>query len=137
MNRKQKRKNLVVKLLRKYVKKYNPKKVKLSVIDNDCNGALASYYDRIDNHICINLPTFRDRLLNGFPDDYYIGRNNKLSFVIHNRKLLTHFIILHELGHSIDKVNEFKKDRELFADNFAIAEMKKQKLLNCNTALIK
>lgn len=69
---------------------------------------------------------------------FYI-KNNK-GYIVDikgNRHISIRFIILHELKHSIDRLNNFKgyteinrKNLEIFADNFAIEKLIEFKELN-------
>jgi len=93
----------------------------------------------LEHSLNLNLRGIQNRAIHGFSDSYYIGRRQKLSFVLYNRKLCRNFILLHEISHAYLFRLELKrnKKRDYFnkeknADRLAILLLKKYGQLKTN-----
>ncbi len=78
----------------------------------------------IKSIIVINLKSLENECNNGYKNVYYQGRADNLNFVIHNKKLGLKFVLLHEIRHTRQRIENLqfksKGDREFDSDNFAI-----------------
>jgi len=131
----EKRKKLVHDLIKKNIPSNFNRKLIIKIIDKE---NISSGYSKIKSiidtrtgdiksTIYIDLIALKDRIKSGYSDDYYKGRKNKLNFVLHNKKLALHFVILHELGHIVN--TSFNHNSDVYADDYAISELKNQGLL--------
>ena len=138
-----KQKELITKLFNSYIEKLNIKtlpikiRFKLNGYSSKSKSRFKYNNDKMDfelvNHVIICLNSLKVRVKKGYSSDYYNDRDKKLSFAKGNRHLIIRFILLHELKHSIDYLNDFadykdniisKKEIESKADNFAIEKLK-------------
>ena len=78
--------------------------------------------------IKIDYTQIKRRVKEGYSNDYYLFRSQKLNPIIKNNKHnAIRFILLHELKHAIDYQVYKIKQAEVRADNFAIKKLKEVK----------
>jgi len=131
----EKRKKLIYDLIKKNIPSDFNRKLTIKIIDKDDTSRgfsrIKSCFNpktgKTKSNIYIDLIALKDRIKSGYSDDYYKGRKNKLNFVLHNKKLALHFVILHELGHIVN--TSFNHNSDVYADDYAISELKNQGLL--------
>jgi len=102
------------------------------------NSSYALSFSDVNTHeikkqkIILSLIGLKARTKSGFSNSYYSNRHERLSFLIGQKKLMRQFIIFHELGHlhqkrlnpiAYNKSSQY--DKEFFADNFALENLKK------------
>lgn len=136
-----KQKELITKLFNNYIEKLNIKtlpikiRFKLNGFTSKSKSRFKYNNDKNDfelvNNVIICLNALKVRAKKGYSADYYNDRDKKLSFAKGNRHLIIRFVLLHELKHSIDYLNDFsdysdiitQKDIESKADDFAIEKL--------------
>ena len=138
-NRKIKKRKLINNLINDTINKLHLKNVKVNLIDKNekSKGFSASMSNKkLTRHkIIIDLIGLKKQIREGYTNDYYTGRAERLSFVKNNKKLALYFVILHELAHIILRLN--KNNFEYHADSFAIINLQKQGLINNAIASVK
>ncbi len=94
------------------------KKVKLKISYDEHNFVNTFYWD--EQKIILQYYSIAKRIKKGYDNSYYEKRHEKIDKIIHNnRRNSIRFILLHELKHSLQLL-ENKEQNELQADDYAI-----------------
>ena len=136
------RKKLIHKLVKNLTPDYIRQNINIKVIDRDdiskgFSQMIYKNWQRKKYTLKIDVVSvYNDRVKNGFGNGYYPGRQDKTSFVLNNKRLALRFVILHEIGHIIGRLNN--SNTELFADDYAITELESylEKQINSYEELI-
>ncbi len=135
--KKEKREKILIQKLFNDIRKqtipeYSKIKLRIAKIRNR-GGCCLAYYSSEDKenkyptriYITINLTNIKLKSKIGYCNDYYEGRHEKLKFVIGNKHKALRFIILHELRHAYQRINNTLKhydtlNKEIDADDYAV-----------------
>ena len=79
--------------------------------------------------IVINLENVQRKTIEGYSNDYYMGRQSRLNkYIIKNRHNSLRFVMYHEARHAYQRINKVNRDneytREFDADGWAIKHLK-------------
>lgn len=126
------RQALIAKLFYSMLKYFKLENINFEFSYNDNNELSFYYYHQSKNcGITIDLNLLHKFLKMPMDDDYYIGRGDKINFMLNNKHNYIRFILLHELNHFItfqknkdNYKNISKIDRELTADDFGLCYYK-------------
>jgi hypothetical protein len=135
MNRQAKRKKLIKTLAYKIIEKYCPNqniKVRINIDSyRPCHFAFWNEKEKLTKGIILlNLKFIKYKVKAGYSNSYYIERTERLECLLNNRKANLYFIILHELKHCMDYIENINARKlygnsqlEYNADSFALEHL--------------